>query len=195
MCVCVCVCVCVRARARAIRVSSQVTSSPTSRGRLWGSRLSWQIFFLALRASRRLKWSCVWSVAGLCVVIRTGCVRGRDGCEFAECHHAPAHKTVPRGHGKCVSGVDLPPHGVTRSQNEKASGNTAATASAKGANTGKQVVGVGGGGYGADGGSSPRETLEQVGMEEEQQAGARAAETKGLHLMRRIARGSEVGAL
>ena len=45
---------------------SQVTSSPISRGSLWGSHLSWQILFLALRASRRVTWSCVWSVAGLC---------------------------------------------------------------------------------------------------------------------------------
>jgi hypothetical protein len=112
------------------------------------------------------------------------------GCKFAECHHAPAHKTVARRRGKCVSEVDPPAHGVTRSQNAKASGNTntAAAANAKGAITGTQVVGASGGGDGADGGSSPREMLEQVGMEEEAVAlpQALAAETKCLHLMYQV---------
>lgn len=93
-----------------------------------------------------------------------------------------------RGGMESVSAGSISQHMASlEAKNKKAPGDTAAAASAKGANTDKQVLEACGGGDGADGGSSPRETLEQVAMEEEQRLmQALAAETKCLHLMYQV---------
>jgi hypothetical protein len=100
--------------------------------------------------------------------------------------HPPTKQS--QGGMESVSAGSISQHMASlEAKNKKASGNTAAAASAKVANTDKQVVGAGVGGDGNDGVSSPRETLEQVGMEEEQRLmQALAAETKCLHLIYQV---------
>jgi hypothetical protein len=100
--------------------------------------------------------------------------------------HPPTKQSL--GGMESVSAGSISQHMASlEAKNETASGNTAAAASAKRANAGKQMVGAGGGEDGADGGSSPQETLEKVGMEEEQRLmQALAAETKCLHLMYKV---------
>jgi hypothetical protein len=100
--------------------------------------------------------------------------------------HPPTKQS--QGGMESVSAGSISQHMASlEAKNKMASGNTAATASAKVADTDKQVVGAGGGGDGDDGASSPRETLEQVGMEEEQRLmQALAAETKCLHLIYQV---------